>query len=73
MTAARALRSTIDFAEGLTLPAEVASSPIAFLAQRGRGKTRGAKGLAEAFKGTGSCSRPRISFRREHEPRPRTR
>lgn len=44
---------TIDFAEGLRLPIEVASSPIAFLAQRGRGKTRGAKKLAEAFHGAG--------------------
>ena len=44
---------TIDFAEGLRLPIEVASSPIALIAQRGRGKTRGAKKLAEAFLAAG--------------------
>ncbi len=44
---------TIDFAEGLKLPIEVASSPIALLAQRGRGKTRAAKKLAEAFHAAG--------------------
>lgn len=44
---------TIDFAAGLSLPIEIASSPIALLAQRGRGKTRTAKKLAEAFLSAG--------------------
>ena len=43
----------IEFAERLQIPLEVASSPIALLAQRGRGKTRAAKKLAEAFHAAG--------------------
>lgn len=50
MTAARNLfAKTIDFAEGLALPLEFGGAPIALLAQRGRGKTRTAKRLAESF------------------------
>lgn len=37
---------TIEFAEGLRLPIEIATSPVDFLAGRGRGKTRGAMKLA---------------------------